>query len=183
MSLLIFFFFSSRRRHTRLQGDWSSDVCSSDLVRLALGLQLVRLAGARETARTQLELVINDLAHRPELAARAMAVLANPIAGTIPLAEHVRWMTQVDELINSSTDQRTIMMLLPNSIAYHLLIGDPAGWSLLDKARPTALSSSDHPEEQRQLARMHCNAADACAWTGHHREAQRLLRSGTQLAE
>src|SRR5256885_6692289 len=28
---LVFFFFSSRRRHTRLQGDWSSDVCSSDL--------------------------------------------------------------------------------------------------------------------------------------------------------
>src|SRR5256885_12904879 len=27
-----YFFFSSRRRHTRLQGDWSSDVCSSDLV-------------------------------------------------------------------------------------------------------------------------------------------------------
>src|SRR5256885_10844731 len=26
------FFFSSRRRHTILQGDWSSDVCSSDLV-------------------------------------------------------------------------------------------------------------------------------------------------------
>src|ERR1039457_7469750 len=30
-SLLDFVFFSSRRRHTRLQGDWSSDVCSSDL--------------------------------------------------------------------------------------------------------------------------------------------------------
>src|SRR5256885_15374799 len=28
---MLFFFFSSRRRHTRLQGDWSSDVCSSDL--------------------------------------------------------------------------------------------------------------------------------------------------------
>src|SRR2546426_6366902 len=28
---ICFFFFSSRRRHTRLQGDWSSDVCSSDL--------------------------------------------------------------------------------------------------------------------------------------------------------
>src|SRR5262249_57665430 len=27
------FFFSSRRRHTRLVSDWSSDVCSSDLVR------------------------------------------------------------------------------------------------------------------------------------------------------
>src|SRR5256885_4893680 len=29
----LYFFFSSRRRHTRLQGDWSSDVCSSDLRR------------------------------------------------------------------------------------------------------------------------------------------------------
>src|SRR5207248_7739599 len=26
-----YFFFSSRRRHTRSYGDWSSDVCSSDL--------------------------------------------------------------------------------------------------------------------------------------------------------
>src|SRR5208337_5067923 len=29
--LRFFFFFSSRRRHTRYIGDWSSDVCSSDL--------------------------------------------------------------------------------------------------------------------------------------------------------
>src|SRR2546421_5159166 len=28
---LMFFFFSSRRRHTRSDRDWSSDVCSSDL--------------------------------------------------------------------------------------------------------------------------------------------------------
>src|SRR5207253_7319870 len=27
-----FFFFSSRRRHTRWPRDWSSDVCSSDLL-------------------------------------------------------------------------------------------------------------------------------------------------------
>src|SRR2546426_11505502 len=31
LALCGLFFFSSRRRHTRLQGDWSSDVCSSDL--------------------------------------------------------------------------------------------------------------------------------------------------------
>src|SRR5205814_7731312 len=30
-----FFFFSSRRRHTRCLSDWSSDVCSSDLIFLA----------------------------------------------------------------------------------------------------------------------------------------------------
>src|SRR5215510_15497084 len=28
----MFFFFSSRRRHTRWPRDWSSDVCSSDLI-------------------------------------------------------------------------------------------------------------------------------------------------------
>src|SRR6266581_2360832 len=32
MRLNCFFFFSSRRRHTRWTGDWSSDVCSSDLL-------------------------------------------------------------------------------------------------------------------------------------------------------
>src|SRR2546427_2579250 len=30
--VFFFFFFSSRRRHTRFDCDWSSDVCSSDLV-------------------------------------------------------------------------------------------------------------------------------------------------------
>src|SRR2546426_8513378 len=45
-----FFFFSSRRRHTRLQGDWSSDVCSSDLdlVEQLLGLPAVQLGAWRD---------------------------------------------------------------------------------------------------------------------------------------
>src|SRR5438445_4389244 len=30
--VMFFFFFSSRRRHTRYWRDWSSDVCSSDLL-------------------------------------------------------------------------------------------------------------------------------------------------------
>src|SRR5712675_181775 len=32
MFIVFFFFFSSRRRHTRCSRDWSSDVCSSDLL-------------------------------------------------------------------------------------------------------------------------------------------------------
>src|SRR2546430_5654132 len=31
LSVTVVFFFSSRRRHTRFDCDWSSDVCSSDL--------------------------------------------------------------------------------------------------------------------------------------------------------
>src|SRR5436189_3768581 len=38
LSTFIFFFFSSRRRHTRYIGDWSSDVCSSDLGKERVGL-------------------------------------------------------------------------------------------------------------------------------------------------
>src|SRR5688500_20130419 len=43
---MLFYFFSSRRRHTRLQGDWSSDVCSSDLPE-GIAEEERRLSGAR----------------------------------------------------------------------------------------------------------------------------------------
>src|SRR5438309_3292099 len=46
---VLFFFFSSRRRHTRWNCDWSSDVCSSDLdsagTRVALGSSHAPTAG------------------------------------------------------------------------------------------------------------------------------------------
>src|SRR5690606_39422726 len=35
---LFYFFFSSRRRHTRFSRDWSSDVCSSDLLDVEIHL-------------------------------------------------------------------------------------------------------------------------------------------------
>src|SRR5256886_8356351 len=45
----VFFFFSSRRRHTRFDCDWSSDVCSSDLApRSAKRPRLRALSGADE---------------------------------------------------------------------------------------------------------------------------------------
>src|SRR5437870_5693779 len=39
----IFFFFSSRRRHTRWPRDWSSDVCSSDLLIVGSHLDVPRV--------------------------------------------------------------------------------------------------------------------------------------------
>src|SRR2546422_9430177 len=46
-----FFFFSSRRRHTRCSRDWSSDVCSSDLMAELKALK-VRVQGAPIWSRT-----------------------------------------------------------------------------------------------------------------------------------
>src|SRR5256885_11255468 len=53
----VFFFFSSRRRHTRLQGDWSSDVCSSDL---PFGLELEELI-AQHCCELEVELLCGGL--------------------------------------------------------------------------------------------------------------------------
>src|SRR2546430_2792449 len=47
-SFCIFFFFSSRRRHTRFDCDWSSDVCSSDLAEDAF--RRLAIDGARGLA-------------------------------------------------------------------------------------------------------------------------------------
>src|SRR2546430_11323437 len=52
--MLLSFFFSSRRRHTRFDCDWSSDVCSSDLEFLQAALAARRTADERR---------IRDLLH------------------------------------------------------------------------------------------------------------------------
>src|SRR5690349_11163662 len=45
LRLYLFFFFSSRRRHTRSLRDWSSDVCSSDLLALLAGVAVLIALG------------------------------------------------------------------------------------------------------------------------------------------
>src|SRR2546430_4127762 len=45
------FFFSSRRRHTRFDCDWSSDVCSSDLFTFAIDFdRLLGITNCRQSA-------------------------------------------------------------------------------------------------------------------------------------
>src|SRR5471030_1546926 len=46
-----FFFFSSRRRHTRCLSDWSSDVCSSDLIGGQMAMYNSTFARARRFLR------------------------------------------------------------------------------------------------------------------------------------
>src|SRR5205085_6578990 len=71
---IFFFFFSSRRRHTRFDCDWSSDVCSSDLVGkttslLTLGRELAgegkegsRLADLTRRVEDEVELLADQRA-------------------------------------------------------------------------------------------------------------------------
>src|SRR5216683_4405786 len=50
------FFFSSRRRHTRSDRDWSSDVCSSDLDRTGLILEIFGARARTHEGSLQVEL-------------------------------------------------------------------------------------------------------------------------------
>src|SRR6266853_4869851 len=71
MCVSFFFFFSSRRRHTRFDCDWSSDVCSSDL--------MVRFGAEDARARAQLAVSKDD--------GRAKIVPAENGVGRLELAE------------------------------------------------------------------------------------------------
>src|SRR2546430_17282464 len=76
-----FFFFSSRRRHTRFDCDWSSDVCSSDLVaaRDVLVARPGHLQGRRQV-RPELEAV-----HASLRVALRHLLMEDPAAGGHPL--------------------------------------------------------------------------------------------------
>src|SRR5438270_8873009 len=49
---ILTFFFSSRRRHTRFDCDWSSDVCSSDLALVVTPDQFLLMLGFRQFRQT-----------------------------------------------------------------------------------------------------------------------------------
>src|SRR6266700_6115052 len=72
MLVFFFFFFSSRRRHTRFSRDWSSDVCSSDLVpqsRLEMALELGQVEVRSAAAREEFLRVVEDIKREVEDAA------------------------------------------------------------------------------------------------------------------
>src|SRR5256886_14551410 len=81
-----FFFFSSRRRHTRFDCDWSSDVCSSDLAG-----DVLMPPGETEKSLKRLE----DAVHAVAAAGAIPLILGGDHTVTFPdatgVARHVGW--------------------------------------------------------------------------------------------
>ena len=67
----VLFFFSSRRRHTRYIGDWSSDVCSSDLVG---GLAVVVAISYGLSSGDEAQMVADSFAGNPNIETSAGTV-------------------------------------------------------------------------------------------------------------
>src|SRR5215475_207403 len=58
------FFFSSRRRHTRFSRDWSSDVCSSDLL-VVLGPEHAATIAGDGLSRADVQRFVYENARQP----------------------------------------------------------------------------------------------------------------------
>src|SRR2546429_1648390 len=81
--LCIFFFFSSRRRHTRCSRDWSSDVCSSDLLAT---ITVTNVPVARVTVTPAITSLL--MGATLQLTATPTDALGNPLSGRV-----VTWST------------------------------------------------------------------------------------------
>src|SRR5205085_6846677 len=74
--LSVFFFFSSRRRHTRFDCDWSSDVCSSDLALAGLSLAI-------DAGKPSIIAVVGESGSGKTTLARLLLGLAEPTGGEV----------------------------------------------------------------------------------------------------
>ncbi|GAA1314264.1 AAA family ATPase [Saccharothrix xinjiangensis] len=143
-------------------------------VRLFQASLMVRQIGRIREGRAELERAIDESADRPDLVARAAAVLSMPYLGTPPPAELGRWRQQTEAHMVVETGELRIS-LLANVLGSRLHRGYLTG---LDEVpdRADTLGGRQH------LARLRCNVADACVWLGHLDQGARFLRNGLRLA-
>ncbi|MFD9704497.1 ATP-binding protein [Lentzea sp. NPDC059081] len=160
----------------RLLSDRRLSTAARGQVRLYRGVLLIRQAGGVEEARSELERAVADLTERPDLAARGAAVLGLSYLGATPFAEVRPWLDHVDEVRAAFDDPELKMSLYANVVGSRMHTGDP---SVLTGLEFTAAAT---PGELRQLARAHCNLADALTTTGHFDLCADLLRNGLRYA-
>src|SRR5689334_4602721 len=97
VSFMFFFFFSSRRRHTRWNCDWSSDVCSTSIKQLKGKKVAVSRFGSGSHFQTNLALRDGGIDPDKDVTilqignsgARIAAILSGVVDGTIMAADFV----------------------------------------------------------------------------------------------
>src|SRR6478736_5736787 len=92
----LFFFFSSRRRHTRFDCDWSSDVCSSDLRGLSGPAVLQISSYWKEGTPIRIDLApgVDLAAELLQAKSRSRKLIANELAAWVPARLADAWVQQ-----------------------------------------------------------------------------------------
>src|SRR6266478_4310230 len=144
---MCFFFFSSRRRHTRFDCDWSSDVCSSDLD-FVLRFDAKRNHALCATTPTMEKLVLHRN-HR----------LLTKLSPGHPIAEHLRRWHRAKY---KEHGRHHLHSLWRFGLAENRLSGcdprgpPPASHVGFDRKQPKALPvRQDHANRQRQFPSGH----------------------------
>ncbi|MGO1051489.1 LuxR C-terminal-related transcriptional regulator [Crossiella sp. CA198] len=133
-------------------------------LRLHLGLLLANQAGDADAGRTQMVRAVGELRRRPALAARAMSALALPHLGAAPVAEHLRWLAELDRVGPTRADLGLRTAIEVNRATALLQLGDPRAWAALPTAGP-----------RLELHRGRLNFTDAAITLGHHTSAAAFL--------
>src|SRR5271170_4465633 len=91
VTMIFLFFFSSRRRHTRSTRDWSSDVCSSDLLFAADGYRWNGRLHDRRDEVTALQRALPTLRATVHVTNVGLPSAAEPEPGGRPTTGDISW--------------------------------------------------------------------------------------------
>ncbi|GGV48961.1 LuxR family transcriptional regulator [Kitasatospora herbaricolor] len=145
-------------------------------IRLALGLLMVNQGGDTAGGERELERAIEELAARPDVAARAMVALAvNP---SRPPREVQAWMARAEDAVRDSPNRGARAAVHATRLTLMARANDMAVRDLVER-----LPRHDtDPEVLRQSARALFNVGYYSLATGHDRQAEALLRESLDLA-
>src|SRR2546430_706087 len=122
--LVIYFFFTSRRRHTRFDCDWSSDVCSSDLAQDDSDIDVLGVFDDRNDNRA-LETCagspklgkVDDIVEFARRTRIDLVLFALPISAETRILEMLKklWVLPVDIRLSAHTNK---LRFRPRSYSY-----------------------------------------------------------------
>src|SRR5574337_908451 len=104
-ALCFVFFFSSRRRHTRLSGDWSSDVCSSDLP--AISSSVIPFSSCPQSLPASGSFPMSQL-----FASGGQSIGVSALSSVLPMNTHPRLISFRTDWLDLPAVQRTLKSLL-----------------------------------------------------------------------
>lgn len=146
-------------------------------IQVQLGRMLWRVGQGR-AAFAAFEAAVPDLAHRPDLAIRAMSNLAVPGVPGWPVQRHLQWLSRAQELADRAGSRSARLALAVNRATTLLLLGRESGWEAIGELP----GSATDPQEQRLVASGLMNMAEGSMPWGRYRDTRRLLDRASDFA-
>lgn len=148
-------------------------------LRFALG-RLYRQQGFARDGYGEIERAIDDLYDRPDLQARALAVLAAPeTVVDVPLEVHLARSVQAEEAARRAGSPEVELGVRIARASLLLEQGDPSAWELIESARHDIVLLT----QPREHARAAINWAQGALHIGDVKRADELLGEGRSIAE